>query len=313
VADVVLITGAGGFAGSHLLEHLAGSGDLVAWARSTPRRELMPLARWQSVDLRDREAVRAALADLQPARIYHCAGSPQVAESWDDTARPLAINALGTHHLLDAIRRLGLRTRVLVVGSALVYAASDAPLTEGDRVAPSSPYGRSKLAQEQIGLRAFADDGLDVIVTRTFNHTGPRQSPTFVAPSIARQIALMERGEIEPVLRVGNLDAQRDVTDVRDVARAYAALMEHGAAGEVYNIASGTVRTIRSVMDALIERARIAVRVETDPARLRPSDTPIIVGNRERVTRTTGWEPTIPIERTLDDLLAYWRTEVASA
>jgi len=313
VADVVLITGAGGFAGSHLLDHLAGTAELVAWTHSTPRRELVPLARWQSVDLRDRDAVRSALRDLNPARVYHCAGSPQVAESWNDTAQPLAINAMGTHHLLDAMRRVGLRARVLVVGSALVYAASDAPLSESDRLAPTSPYGRSKLAQEQIGLRAFADDGLDVIVTRTFNHTGPRQSPTFVAPSIAKQIALMERGVADPVLRVGNLDAERDVTDVRDIARAYAALMEHGTAGEVYNVASGTRRTIRSVMEALIARARIPVRVETDPARLRPSDTPIIVGNPDRLIHTTGWRPTLSLDRMLDDLLEYWRAEVAAA
>lgn len=313
MADVVLVTGAAGFAGSHLLEHLAGGAELVAWARSTPRRELVPLARWQSVDLRDRDAVHAAIRDLKPARVYHCAGSPQVAESWHDTAQPLATNAMGTHHLVDAMRRTSVRARVLVVGSALVYAPSDAPLTETDRLAPSSPYGRSKLAQEQIGLRAFADDGLEVIVTRTFNHTGPRQSPTFVAPSIARQIALVERGGADAVLRVGNLDAERDVTDVRDVVRAYAALMDRGTPGEIYNVASGTARTIRSVMEALIARARVPVRIETDPARLRPSDTAIIVGNPGRLMQATGWRPTLSLDRTLDDLMEYWRAEVGAA
>lgn len=307
--DVVLVTGAAGFAGSHLLQHLAGTGELVAWSRGTPRPELARLARWQSVDLLDRDGIRDAFREARPTVIYHCAGIPHIAESWRDAARTLAVNALGTHYLIEELRRADMSPRILVVGSAAVYAKSDAPLNEEDAVAPATPYGRSKLAQEQVGLRAFAEDGIEVIVTRTFNHTGPRQTAAFVAPSVARQIALMERGALAPVIRVGNLDAERDLSDVRDVVRAYAALVKRGAPGRVYNVASGVARPIRSVLDALIARARVPVHVEVDPTRLRPHDTPRVVGNAARLQRDTGWRPEIPFEQTLDDLLDYWRSQ----
>jgi GDP-4-dehydro-6-deoxy-D-mannose reductase len=308
-SDPILITGAAGFVGSHLVEHLATSHAVVGWARSAPPREVASLARWQSVDLLQRDQVRRAIAELRPSVVYHCAGLPHVAESWHDTAQPLAINALGTHHLLDALSRAAVRARVLVVGSATVYARAAAPLREDAPLAPDSPYGRSKLAQEQLGLRAGIEDGLDVIVTRTFNHTGPRQTASFVAPSMARQIARIERGENEPIIRVGNLDAQRDISDVRDVARAYSALMASGQPGAVYNVSSGVGRTIRSVLDGLVARARVRVSVELDPSRVRPSDTPMLVGDPSRVRDVTGWQPTIPFEQTLDDLLDYWRRQ----
>src|SRR6185503_11187921 len=182
VSDVVLVTGAAGFAGSHLLELLAGSADIVGWSRSRPRSEIATRARWQPVDLLDRDRVRAVVRDLRPRTVFHCAGLPYLAESWTDSASSLETNAVGTHHLLDALRRMDAPCRVLVVGSAAVYAASDRALTEDAPLAPSSPYGRSKLAQELIGLRACGEDGIDVVVTRTFNHTGPYQKPAFVAP-----------------------------------------------------------------------------------------------------------------------------------
>jgi GDP-4-dehydro-6-deoxy-D-mannose reductase len=310
VNNVILVTGASGFAGGHLLRQLAAPDRVVGWSRSQPAADVADLARWQTVDLLDRSRVRAAIDELRPGIVYHCAGVPHVAESWRDAARPLASHALGTHHLFDAMRRASLRARVLVVSSAAVYAPADAPLTEDARLAPANPYGRSKLAQEQLGLRARAEDGLDVIVTRPFNHTGPRQAPAFVAPSIARQIALIERGAADPVIRVGNLDAHRDLSDVRDVVRAYTALMERGTPGTIYNVASGTPRRIGAVLDALIARARVPVRTETDAARLRSEDTPMLVGDATRLRETTGWQPAIGFERMLDDLLDYWRQAV---
>jgi GDP-4-dehydro-6-deoxy-D-mannose reductase len=310
VSDAVLVTGAAGFAGGHLLELLAGGADIVGWSRSQPRAEIAMRARWQSVDLLDRDRVRAAVRDLRPRAVYHCAGLPYVAESWNDSAGSLETNAVGTHHLLDALRRAGSPCRVLVVGSATVYAASAAPLTEDSPLAPSSPYGRSKLAQELIGLRACVEDGIEVIATRTFNHTGPRQTPQFVSPSIARQIALIERGAAEPVIKVGNLDAQRDLTDVRDVVRAYAALMNDGTAGQVYNVASGVAYAIRFLLEGLLTRARTPVRVEIDPARLRAHDASVVVGDTTRLKEATGWVPAIPFEQMLDDLLDHWRSTI---
>jgi GDP-4-dehydro-6-deoxy-D-mannose reductase len=240
--------------------------------------------------------------------VYHCAGAAHVAQSWKNTTVPLAGNVLTTHYLLDAIRRVGVSCRVLVTGSASVYAASSHPLDEHARVAPASPYGVSKLAQEQLGLRAVTEDGIDVIVARAFNHTGPRQSPAFAAAGMARQVAQIERGDVPPVIRVGNLEAQRDLTDVRDTVRAYALLMASGVPGTIYNVASGVGRPIRTVLESLVARSRVPVRIETDPALFRPNDTPLVVGDAQRLRLATGWAPRIGFDQMLDDLLDYWRT-----
>jgi GDP-4-dehydro-6-deoxy-D-mannose reductase len=290
-----------------LLRLLSNTHEVVGWARSVPPENLSEIARWQQVDLLDRERVRAAVRDLRPTAVYHCAGLPHVAESWSDTAQPLRSNVLATHHVLDALRRADVACRVLITGSAAVYAPSLQPLTEDDLVTASSPYALSKLAQEQLGLRAVTEDGLGVIVTRSFNHTGARQTPAFVAPSIARQIALIERGSQDPVIRVGNLDTQRDLSDVRDVVRAYSGLMKSGTPGTVYNVASGVGHTIGAILDTLLARARVPVRIETDPARLRPHDALALIGNPTRLKEATGWRPTISFDQMLDDLLDYWR------
>jgi GDP-4-dehydro-6-deoxy-D-mannose reductase len=189
-----------------------------------------------------------------------------------------------------------------------VYAASTAALTEESPIAPSNPYAVSKLVQEQLAFRAAHEDGVDVIVTRSFNHTGPRQSAAFAAPNMARQIALIEAGRAEPVIRTGNLEAQRDITDVRDMARAYIALLRRGVSSTLYNVSSGTTRVMRSVLDALVARARVQVRVEPDPALMRPSDTPIVLGDPTRLREATGWRPEVSFDQTLDDLLTYWRS-----
>ena len=304
----ILVTGAAGFAGSHVVQTLAGAGNVIGWMRATPPPdEIAPLATWQQVDLLDREAVRAAIYRAQPDAVYHCAGAPNVAYSWRDTVSPLSNNVLGTHILLDALRRAGSRCRVVIPGSATVYAPSTSPLTEESPVAPVNPYALSKLAQEQLGMISSLEDGIEVIITRSFNHTGPRQSAAFAAPNMARQIALIEAGAAEPMIKVGNLDAQRDMTDVRDMARAYAGLMEKGTPSTIYNVASGVARSMKSILEALVARARVTVRIETDPALLRPSDTPVLLGDASRLRTATGWEPQIPFERTLDDLLTYWR------
>ena len=304
----VLVTGAGGFAGSHLIEYLAGSGITpTGWIRSRPPEALTGAAAWQVVDLLDRDTVRRKVAELRPSIVYHCAGAPHVAQSWQDTSTPLQSNVLTTHYLFDALRRTGHACRVLVPGSAHLYAPSAGLLTEDARLAPASPYALSKLAQEQLALRAGAEDGVDVILTRSFNHTGPRQSAEFAAPGMARQIALIEQGVLEPIIKVGNLDAQRDMTDVRDTVRAYALLIERGTPGTIYNVASGLGRPIRDVLQGLVDRARVPVRIEIDPARFRPSDIPVLIGDASRLRSATGWRPAIAFDRMLDDLLDYWR------
>ena len=306
----VLVTGAAGFAGSHLLDHLAREQpdvDLVAWARQLPPDVDSRPGRWDHIDLTHKAAVRDAIARLRPSAVYHCAGYPHASGGWRDSARPLRINVMITEYLCDALRRAGGGCRVLLPGSGTVYAAADHAHTENDPVRPRTAYSMSKLAQEQLALHAVDADGLDVIVTRPFNHTGPRQTPAFAAPSFARQIASIERGEMEPVIRVGNLTGRRDLLDVRDVVAAYAALMAKGATGTIYNVASGIARPIAAVLDGLIARARVPVTIAQDPARMRPDDVPAMIGDASRLRDATGWSPAIPFERTLDDLLAYWR------
>jgi GDP-4-dehydro-6-deoxy-D-mannose reductase len=291
----VLVTGAGGFAGSHLMDRLPGA---VGWTR-------------RDVDLLDRDAVRARIRDLKPSVVYHCAGAPHVAHSWADTTHPLANNVLATHYLLDALRRSGRPCRVLIPGSAYVYGGGDAPIPETAAVAPANPYALSKLAQEQLGIRSVEEDGIDVIVTRSFNHTGPRQTPSFAAPAFARQLARIEARLDPPVIYVGNLDVRRDMTDVRDTVRAYELLVERGRPATPYNVCSGVARSIRELLDALLSRVQAPVRVEVDPTRLRRNDTRSLVGDPSRLMAETGWTPEIPFATMLDDLLGFWRQAVA--
>ena len=319
MADVVLVTGAAGFAGSHLVELLRSpTPDLRSPTpdpRSPtpdPRSQIIAWTR-ADVDLLDRDAVRGAIAALKPTQVYHCAGAAHVAESWTHTAETLAANVLATHYLFDALRLAGGPCRVFVPGSAHVYAPSATAIAEDGPLAPASPYAVSKLAAEQLGARAIVEDGIETIVARVFNHTGPRQSPAFAASSMARQIARIECGMEEPVIKVGNLDAVRDLTDVRDTVRAYTSLMARGSPGRVYNIARGAGHSTRAVLDTLVSFARVTVRVEVDPARLRPNDIPVLIGDSSRLRAATGWAPRISFEQMLSDLLDHWRRRATSA
>jgi GDP-4-dehydro-6-deoxy-D-mannose reductase len=304
----ILVTGAGGFAGSHLLELLAGDDvAIVAWHRpgGAPA-AAAPSVRWAAVDLLDRGAVREAIARTRPSAVYHCAAAAHVGRAWDSTESTLAVNVLGTHHLCDALRREDLRVQFLIPSSAMIYRPSSDAITEDDPLVPPNPYGLSKLAQELLALRSIPD-GIDVRVARAFNHIGPRQDPFFAAPGFARRIADIERGRWAPEISVGNLDAQRDFTDVRDTVRAYRLILERGVAGRPYNVCSGRAVTIRHLLDLLIARARCPVTVKVDPARYRPNDNPILLGDPSRLREELGWTPEIPLERTVDDLLEYWR------
>jgi GDP-4-dehydro-6-deoxy-D-mannose reductase len=305
VSGVPLITGAAGFAGGHLLERLVARGSRVhAWAhRHAPDAQADTAVTWTAVDLLDRPAVRAALDAARPSVIYHCAGFADVQDASRQPARALRVNVLGTHNILESARELGLAPRILVTGSAQVYRPSLEPLTESHEIGPANPYGVSKLAQEMTA----AASSLPALLLRPFNHAGPRQSPSYATSAFAQQIAEIEAGRHEPVLQVGNLDARRDITDVRDTVRAYHALAEVGRPGRPYNVCSGRAYSMRELLDILLSHARVRVRVEVDPARLRPSDNPVILGSHARLTADTGWTATIPIEQTLAELLEYWR------
>jgi GDP-4-dehydro-6-deoxy-D-mannose reductase len=300
-----LVTGAAGFAGGHLIDHLLESEDRVAaWGHGAPPPPgKLERVSWTSVDVTDRDAIVAALDRIKPSVVFHCAGIADVHSTWSDSATALRVNVMGTHNLIAALEQLGLDVPVLVTGSALVYRPSDAALSEDSPIGPSSPYGVSKLAQELVG---FAARGR-VIVTRSFNHAGPRQGPAYVTSSFARQIAEAEAGLREPVLSVGNLDARRDITDVRDTVRAYRLLMDKGHSGKPYNVCRGEAFRVRDLLDSLVRLSKVAIEVRSDPARLRPNDNPIVLGDPARLAADTGWTPRIPIEQTLADLLEYWR------
>jgi GDP-4-dehydro-6-deoxy-D-mannose reductase len=293
-----LVTGARGFVGRYLVEHLESAGaSVTGWGR-------------EDVDLLDRRAVGRAVSELRPTAVYHCAGAAHVGQSFNNIADTLAANVLGTHHLLDALRCAGVYARVLVTGSSLVYRQSERALKEDDPTGPATPYAVSKLAQEMLGQRGVREDGQHVLLTRPFNHTGPRQNPTYAAPSFAQQIALIEKGRARPEIVVGNLDASRDLHDVRDTVRAYAAIVERGTPGRVYNVCAGEAFRIRDVLDRLVALSRVPVTVTVDPARYRPSDNLVLWGDRSRIERELGWRPEISLDRTLADLLDYWRKEV---
>lgn len=306
----MLVTGAAGFVGTYLAELLAGDGlDVVGWQRPGSEGTAIRGVRWASVELLDAESVAAELGRLRPAAIYHLAGSAHVADSWQHTRETFEGNVLATHHLLQGLRRHRLGPRVLVSGSATIYKPQADPLTEDAPLGPASPYAVSKLAQEVVALQAWKESGLPVVVARSFNHVGPRQTPAYVAPAIARQIALIERGALPPVLKLGNLDPERDVMDVRDTVRAYRAMMHAAEPGVSYNVCSGRAIRIGDLVDLFRARARVPVTIEQDPSKMRPSDVPRLCGSHARLTAETGWMPRIPLEQTVDDLLAWWRTQ----
>jgi len=308
----VLVTGAAGFAGSHALDLLAAEqATIIGWARpGTAVPESPPGVTWRLVDVTSGADVDRAIAQDRPDVVLHLAGDARSNRSAAQVGNTLLVNVYGTSNVLNAIGRHARHARVIVAGSALIYSAANEPLTESSPVRPSGAYAVSKLAQEMVALRAAEHDGLHVIVARAFNHIGPRQSPEFIASSLAKQIALIETGRLEPTLFVGNLDPRRDLTDVRDMVRAYRALVNRGTSGLAYNICRGEALSVRELIDALLARARVPVNVVVDPQRVRKVDIPLVLGSHARLTSDTGWQPEVPFARTLDDLLTYWREQV---
>ena len=308
----ILVTGAAGFVGSHLLDVLVERPTpVVGWYRP----DAAPSASrkgvdWTPIEMLDRNAVGRELSALQPSAVYHLAGAPHVAQSWHNTLETYQGNVLVTHNLFEGLRGCNLRPRVFVSGSATIYRPQSRPIREEDTLAPSSPYATSKLVQEMLARRAWHEDGLPTLIARSFNHVGPRQDPSFVAASIARQIALIEAERQDPVLQMGNLEPMRDLTDVRDTVRAYVAMMDHAQPGRPYNVCSGRAVAIGRLVDTFIARAQAPVTIEQDRSRYRPNDVPLLVGDHQRLSEDTGWRPQIPLEQTIDDLLEYWRRRV---
>jgi GDP-4-dehydro-6-deoxy-D-mannose reductase len=316
----VLITGINGFVGSHFAEYALARGAEVHgswWASGTQHIDhLAGRLTLTECDVRDGSAVHRLVERARADVVIHLAAQSFVAVSWKEPAATLMTNTLGQVNLLEAIRAQRPPPRLLVIGSADEYglvSEEDLPITEEAPLRPLSPYAVSKVTQDLLGYQYFKSYGLPIVRARAFNHEGPRRGDVFMTSSFARQIAEMEAGVREPVLRVGNLTTRRDYTDVRDVVRGYWLLLERGEDGQVYNLCSGRAWSTQAVADFLIAEARVArIEVREERDRVRPADVPIIVGDGTKIRRAVGWGPEIPFEQTLRDTLAYWRERVGT-
>lgn len=312
-----LITGITGFAGSHLAEYLLNEHPDVEvfgtyrWrSRMDNIEHLRSRIRLLEADLRDYTSMHAALEKSKPDVIFHLAAQSFVPSSWTAPNETLTTNVSGQTNLFEAIRALRLDPVVQIACSSEQYGLvlpDETPIKETNPLRPLSPYAVSKVAQDYLGYQYFQSYGLKVVRTRGFNHTGPRRGQVFVTSNFCSQVAAIELGLQEPVIRVGNIEAIRDFTDVRDMVRAYWLAVTKAKPGEVYNIATGNGIRIREMLERLISLANVEVKIEVDPERLRPSDVEILIGDASKFKADTGWEPRIPFEQTLNDLLDYWR------
>jgi GDP-4-dehydro-6-deoxy-D-mannose reductase len=318
-----LITGITGFAGSHLAEYL-----LV----EHPDVKVYGTFRWRSrmdnvehlyndkkiqlveADLRDYSSMHRALEISRPDVIFHLAAQSFVPSSWSAPNDTIVTNVSGQTNLFEAIRILKLDPVVQIACSSEQYGLvlpDEVPIRETNPLRPLSPYAVSKVAQDYLGYQYFQSYGLKAVRTRGFNHTGPRRGHVFVTSNFCSQVAAIELGLQEPVIRVGNIEAIRDFTDVRDMVRAYWLAVTKATPGEVYNIATGKGISIRAMLDLVLSFSQVEVKVEVDPDRLRPSDVEILIGDSSKFRADTGWEPRIPFDQTVSDLLDYWRKRLA--
>ena len=312
----VLVTGVTGFAGSHLVDYMLTRNDC----------EIFGIQRWRSplenvehfkdritlveCDLRDASSTRDTLERIRPEWIFHLAAQSFVPTSWSAPTESLTTNVLGQLNIFEAVRRIGLTCRIQLACSSEEYGmvfADELPIKETNPLRPLSPYAVSKVAQDLLGYQYWMSWKVDCVRTRGFNHEGPRRGPVFVASDFAKQIADIEKGRKPPVLHVGNLEAKRDFTDVRDMVRGYWLALEKCEPGEVYNLCSGKAYSIQEVLDLLLGMTKQKIEVRQDRLRLRPSDVPVLLGDRTKFTKATGWEPAIPFEQTLRDMLDFWR------
>lgn len=312
----VLITGISGFVGSHLAEFLLKKNlevyGTIRWRSKTENIDhLKNKIKLLQANLRDGHSVETIIKEVEPDYVFHLAAQSFVPMSWRAPVDTLETNILGTVNLFEAIRKYNIDPRIQVAGSSeeygLVY-PNEIPIKETNPLRPLSPYGVSKVTQDMLSYQYNKSYGMKIVLTRAFNHTGPRRGDVFVTSNFSKQIVEIERGLKKPVIFVGNLNAQRDFTDVRDVVRAYWLSLEKCKFGEVYNVCSGKSMTIKSVLDLLLKLSKAKkIKIKQDPKRMRPADVEILLGDYKKFHKATGWRPEIPFEKTMEDLLDYWR------
>lgn len=314
----ILITGLFGFAGSYLARLLLTQKDVkvAGTYHSQKSKDLSDIAsnlELYQLDLMDYEKVVEVLGKSKPDEIYHLAALASAAQSFEKPSLVITNNITSQLNLFEAVRVNKLNPKIMIISSAEVYGIvdpSDLPVDEDTVLKPASPYAVSKIAQDYMGLQYHISYNLNIIRARPFNHIGPGQTDQFATSSFAKKIAEIEKGKREPILTVGNLEAKRDFTDVKDMVKAYVLLMEKGKAGEVYNIGSGKSYKMSEVLNVLLSFSNAKIKVEVDPALLRPSDNPELLCDNSKIKDLTGWTPQIPIEKTLKEILDYWRKNV---
>jgi GDP-4-dehydro-6-deoxy-D-mannose reductase len=319
MAERVLITGITGFVGSHLAE-LFLSKDLEVYGTKRWRSKtenithIMGKLNLREADLRDGHSLFEVMREVKPHYIFHLAAQSFVPTSWRAPAATMETNAVGTLNLLEAVRKVGIDPAIQMAGSSEEYGLvlpDEVPIKETNPLRPLSPYGVSKVATDKLGFQYHKSYGMKIVVTRSFNHTGPRRGEVFVTSNFAKQIVEIEKGLRDPLIRVGNLEAKRDFSDVRDVVRAYWLALKKGDYGEVYNICSGEPRVINDVLDLLLQKSTVKdIKIEKDPSRMRPSDVQVLHGDCSKLMEKTGWKPVIPFNKTMSDLLEYWRKRI---
>lgn len=314
----VLITGITGFAGSHLAEYLLSKNcevfGTVRWRSKTENIEhIKNKITLIECDIRDASSVKKAIKNVLPERIFHLAAQSFVVTSWVVPAETLLTNIIGELNIFEAVRELNINPLIHIACSSEEYGLvepSEIPIKEENPLRPLSPYAVSKVAQDLLAYQYYKSYNLNIVRTRAFNHSGPRRGDVFVDSNFAKQIAEIEKGKKPPVIEVGNLEAKRDFTDVRDIVRGYWLALEKGDIGDVYNICSGRAYSIREVLQMLLKISKIEVEIKEDKERFRPSDVPILVGDNTKFVKKTGWRPEIPYEQTLLDMLNYWRERI---
>jgi GDP-4-dehydro-6-deoxy-D-mannose reductase len=308
----ILITGGTGFVGSHLIRHLqCRASNLVVMATERPSSPEAGVE-YYGLDIRNEGDVRSAIRQIKPTAVYHLAGISQVDLAWANPRLTFEVNVVGTYNVLEAAMGLPLPPRILNISTSQVYAPSDAPLSESSPLSPGNPYAASKAIAELLEVSFRKSCGGGIITARSFNHTGPGQLPSFVLPSFAKQFAEIEAGMRAPELAVGNIEVERDFTDVRDVILAYSELLRKGKPGQVYNVCSGTATLLSDLIKHFQALCRTVVTIETDPTRVRGGDISRIVGDPSKIKKETGWNVRIPVTQTLRDLLDYWRGKIKS-